>query len=287
MKGIERFATRRPVPFVILATVVWMLVAGMGALLASRLLDTSFGGALAQSLGMLTATALLLVVMGRWGWLRAAGITRLGSWQLWLVTGGLILYIVAVYQMAFFGEIGLDLLDPWRSEAGQTILRRQAVVGVAEEFLFRGLLLYALVRVWGTTRRGMLAAVTLPALIFAVLHILQVASGNPLDGALMTILNALVGGLWLGALVLLGGSIWPAVLIHAAGNAVVQLGALSVSGFDPGVGNYALATAAELPVLVGCLWLLLRRIPGSTPFAVSDSAGKATAAASTPERRLV
>ncbi len=115
----------------ILATVVWMLVAGVGALLASRLLDTSYGGALAQSVGMLTGTALLLVVMGRWGWLRAG---------------------------------------------------------------------------------GLLAAVSVQALMFGLLHIMQVAGGNPLDDALMTILNALVGGLLLGALVLLGGSIWPAVL---------------------------------------------------------------------------
>jgi membrane protease YdiL (CAAX protease family) len=235
---------------------------------------------------MLTGTALLLVVMGRWGWLRAAGITHLGSWQHWLITGGLILYVIVVYQMAFFGEMGLDLLDAWRSEAGQAILRRQAVVGVAEEFLFRGFLLYALVRVWGKTRRGLLAAVSVQALMFGLLHIMQVAGGNPLDDALMTILNALVGGLWLGALVLLGGSIWPAVLIHAVGNAAVQLGALSVSGFDPGVANYALATAAELPVLIGCLWVLLRRTPDSTPIAVSNSAGKATAAASATAREL-
>ncbi len=89
----------------ILATVVWMLVAGVGALLASRLLDTSYGGALAQSVGMLTGTALLLVVMGRWGWLRAG---------------------------------------------------------------------------------GLLAAVSVQALMFGLLHIMQVAGGNPLDDALMT-----------------------------------------------------------------------------------------------------
>ncbi len=138
MNGMERFAARRPIPFDVLATVSWMLVAGLGAIVASRLLHTSVTSVLTQSVGMLTATALLVVVMRAWGWLGAAGITRLGNWQLWLVTAGLLVYMIIAYRVAFFGAIAGDGSDVWRSEAGQVILRRQAVVGVAEEFLFRG-----------------------------------------------------------------------------------------------------------------------------------------------------
>jgi membrane protease YdiL (CAAX protease family) len=263
MRSLRRFATAHPLPFVILATVAWIVVAGVAAFIAARILQTPLVDDLAQSAGMLTATACLLLVMGRWGWLRAAGITVPGSWRLWAVTAGLTVYVVIAYQLGFFRGLALNTASAWGSGEAQSILARQAVVGSAEEFLFRGLLVCALVRVWGDSRRGLLAAVTVPALIFGLTHIMQALGGNPLDDTLMTILNAFAGGVWYGALVLLGGSIWPAVLIHAMTNATVQISGASLRGFDPSVMDYAWATAAELPLVIAGLWLLLRRVPGS------------------------
>jgi carboxyl-terminal processing protease len=279
MRSVERFATEHPFPFVILAMVTWILAAGVTAAIAGGALHTPMADPLPQSLGTLTATACLLGVMWRWGWLRAAGFTTLGTPRLWLVTVGLALYVVIAYQLAFFHGIALNISSSWASGEAQSILLRQAVVGVAEETLFRGFLLYALVRVWGDSRRGLLAAVAVPALIFGLTHIMQLLVGNPIDGTLMTILNAFVGGLWYGALVLMGGSLWPAVLIHAATNASVQISAASLPGFDPSVADYALATAAELPLVVGGLWLLLRKGPDSIPTERRGRSGKASTSA--------
>jgi len=263
MRSIRRFATVHPLPFVIVAPAVWMMIAGIAAYLAAAVLRLPLSHELPQSLGMLTATACLLLVMWRWGWLRAAGVTGLGSGRLWLLTAGLAAFVVVAYQLAFFGEIVVDLPASWAAGEAQAILGRQVVVGIAEEFLFRGFLLYALVRVWGETRRGLLAAVTLPALLFGLLHVMQVSAGNPLDDTLMTVLNCFVSGLWWGALVLLGGSLWPAALLHAASNASFQIGGASLARFDPSAMDYALATLAELPLVIAGLWLLWRKIPGS------------------------
>jgi membrane protease YdiL (CAAX protease family) len=274
VRNIQRFATAHPLPFVILAMVVWTVAAGVAAFLAAWALQTPLAELLPQSLGMLTATACLLVVMGRWGWLRAAGVTALGSRRLWLVTAGLTVYVVAAYQIAFFGDIALNISSSWGSGGAQSILLRQAVVGVAEEFLFRGFLLFALVRIWGDSRRGLLAAVTLPALIFGLVHAPQVLASNPIDDTLMTMLNCFVSGLWWGALVLMGGSIWPAVLIHAASNASFQITALSLGGIDPTVADYAMATLAELPLVIASLWLLMRKVPGSIPAKCRERTAK-------------
>jgi membrane protease YdiL (CAAX protease family) len=280
MRSIRRFATAHPLPFLILALVVWMMIGWLGAYLAAGVLRLPLTHGLPQSLGTLVATACLLLVMWRWEWLRAAGVTVLGSGRLWLLTAGLTIFVVVAYQLAFFGEIVLDLSASWAAGQAQAILSRQIVVGVTEETLFRGFLLYALVRVWGKTRRGLLAAVAVPALIFGLAHIMQLLVGNPLEDSLMTMLNAFVGGLWYGALVLLGGSLWPAVLIHAATNASVQIVAASLPGFDPSVRGYALATAAELPLVVAGLWLLLRKTPGSIPAGGRECGANAKSASS-------
>jgi membrane protease YdiL (CAAX protease family) len=287
MRSIQRFGTARPLPFVILTAVAWIVTAGVAAFIAASVLQTSLADLLPQSLGTMTATACLLVVMRRWGWLRAAGVTALGSRRLWLVTAGLTVFAVAAYELAFFGKIVLPLSTSGSPGAAQVILLRNTVVGIVEEILFRGFLLYALVRVWGNTRRGTLTAVAVPALIFGLTHILQMLAGNPLDDTLMTILNAFVGGLWYGSLVLLGGSLWPAVLIHAATNASVQIGAASLATFDPTVANYAVATAAELPLVIAGLWLLLRKVPASPSAKRREGAGEPSTDVSTMARLLL
>jgi membrane protease YdiL (CAAX protease family) len=265
MQRILRFGTARPLLFVILVTVAWIVIAGVAAYLVASALQLPLGDDLSQSLGTLAATACLVLVMWRWGWLRSAGMTVLGSGRLWLLTAGLMAYVIVANQFGFFREIALHLSASWGTGEAQAILGRQVVVGFVEETLFRGFLLYALVRVWGNTRRGLLGALTVPALIFGLTHILQRLTGNPLDDTLMTMLNAFIGGLWYGALVLLGGSIWPVVLLHAAGNASVQIAAVTFPGFDPSAVDYALATAADLPLVIAGLWLLLRKAPGSSP----------------------
>jgi carboxyl-terminal processing protease len=279
MRSEQRFAKEHPFLFAILATVVWMLVMGVAAAIAAWALQAPVASLLPQSLGMLAATACLLGVMGRWGWLRSAGITRLGNWRLWLATAGLALYVVIAYQLAFFRDIALDISTLWDSGGAQTVLMRQAVVGVAEETLFRGFLLYALVRVWGDSRRGLLAAVVVPALIFGLVHAPQVLAGNPMDDTLMTMLNCTVSGLWWGALVLVGGSLWPGVLLHAASNASFQITALGLGGIDPTVADYLAATAAELPLVIAGLWLVLRKMPDSIPTGGRGRAERASTSA--------
>jgi membrane protease YdiL (CAAX protease family) len=280
MERIRRFGTVHPLPFVILAMTAWLVTAGATAYLAARVLHVSPVDGLAQSLGTLTATACVLLAMWRWGWLRAAGVTALGSWRLWLATAVIAAYVVSAYQLAFFGRIVVSDSALWAAGEAQALLLRNAVVGVVEELLFRGLLLYALVRVWGRTRRGLLAAVSVSALIFGLLHIMQTLSGNSLDDTLMTMANAFVGGVWFGALVLLGGSVWPAALIHAAGNFVVQFGAMAASAFDPGLADFAEATLAEAPLVIIGLWLLLRQAPGSFTAEHREQGGASPAAVS-------
>jgi membrane protease YdiL (CAAX protease family) len=287
MKAIQRFAALHPLVFIILAALAWIVTGLAAAYLVAGALQASLADGLPQSLGTLAATVCLLLVMWRWGWLRAAGVTVLGSGRLWLLAAGLAVYVIVAYQLAFFGEITVDLSTLWDAGEAQAILSRQAVVGVVEETLFRGFLLYALVRVWGHTRRGLLAAVAAPAVIFGLSHIMQLLIGNPLEHSLMTMINAFFVGLWYGALVLLGGSLWPAVLVHAATNASVQLAAAGLPNFDPSVADLAVATAAEVPLVIAGLWLLLRNAPGSILAGDRERGAEAFTPASSIARLLL
>ena len=270
MNRLLNFATNHPFPFVLLAIVGWIVLGVLGAIAAMLILDAPLTGSIVQSSGTLFATVCLLAFAWRWGWLKPAGITRLGGLSLWLVTAAAAIYIFFAYQLAFFGEITLGI-DQLQNPDARNILMRQVVVGFVEETMFRGILLYALVRVWGGSRRGMLAAIGMTALLFGTLHSLQALAGNDGLQLVLTILNCVVAGIWLGAMVLWGGSIWPAVLLHALSNAIVQLTFLSgtAQGFiDNGL---VLATLADLVLVLVFGALLLHKMPTGIPSPAEDS----------------
>jgi membrane protease YdiL (CAAX protease family) len=268
---MKRLSTRYPFVFVLIVLVGWILTSGLASLAAAAVFDVAPTSALAQSMGTLTGTVLALLLAWRLGWLQAAGIARLGSWQVWLLALAFVAYKYIVYRYAFFGTLTSDPTILIYSSSARQIFVRQVVVGFVEEAIFRGLLLYALVRVWGTSRRGLFAATLVAALLFGVLHILQVLSGQSLASTLLVMAGCVFSGIWLGALVLRGGSIWPGVVVHAASNMVVNIGALSVAGFLPPTSAFLLATLSGLPLVLWGIWQLWQTPLGEEPAAENVS----------------
>ncbi|MFN2225332.1 MAG: lysostaphin resistance A-like protein [Anaerolineae bacterium] len=278
---MKRFATAHPLILVVVVLFGWLVASLLGSLAAGALLGTGLASDLAQSLGTLAATGLLLLLAQRLGWLSCLGLTRPGGRRIWGLTLLLLLYFYVAYRYAFFGPLAADVGTLVRSPDTYNVFARQMVVGFVEETLFRGFLLYALVRVWGTSRRGLLAATTLPALLFGSLHILQLTNGNELPATLLTIVLAACSGIWLGALVLRGGSLWPAVIIHAWSNMVVNIGALAVPDYVPPTEAFVVAALLELPLmLLGAWWLLRRPLPAVPQPPPAPSAALSEAPAS-------
>ncbi len=220
------------------------------------LLNVSFFDPLSQSLGTLTATAYILFLTWRFGWLRAAGIVNLGSWLAWLVALGAFIYLILAYNVAFFGETSFDFDSLTSSSETSAIFWQQILVGIVEEILFRGFVLYSLVRVWGKTKRGLTATVLVSAFLFGIMHLLQAAAGHSLEIALFNTFEGFVSGIWFALFVLLWSTIWPVAAIHAGSNMVVILKALSEPGVALTEQGYALAILLQMPlVILGFWWL--------------------------------
>ncbi len=164
-----------------------------------------------------------------------------------------LIYLLLAFSIAFFGDLSFDI-SLFSSAEAQSILGRQIIVGLVEEILFRGLILYALVRVWGATRRGQMASIFLSAFLFGIIHLLQGAAGRSFDTALVAAIEALISGIWWAAIVLLWTSVWPTILLHAASNALVLIKAISYPGILFSTSDYALAVLLQLPLVVIGLW---------------------------------
>jgi len=239
MNIIRSIATNQPVLFVFCAMIAWFVLLMVFTGIASSALHKPYGEATTGTIGRLAVTACSLWLIWRLGWLQTSGVVRLGSWQVWLLTLGGLAYFTCASLYAGYGQVAFDFSAALRLPAARTAALTQFVVGLNEEILFRGLVLYALARVWGNSWYGLIGSVLLTSLLFAVLHIIQVfTQGVSPSSALLLILQTCIISIWWGALVLLGGSIWPAVMLHMVVNAVVAVQGLTVPMIEPNILAY-------------------------------------------------
>jgi membrane protease YdiL (CAAX protease family) len=224
-----------------------------------------------QATGTLSATGAVLLLASRLGWLRQIGITAFGTWTIWAVTLLLGCYLVLSGFYSFFGEVTFDARSLTGSQEALAILRRQPIVGFVEETVFRGMLLYALVRACGQSRRGLVAAVVVQAALFGSIHALQVIAGSTLASAMANVLHTFVFGVWTGILVLSAGSPWPTILLHAISNALILMKGLDTPWIDPASRGYIRATLFELPLVAIGLWIILRLRYRDLRLYVSDA----------------
>jgi len=202
--------------------------------------------------GRIAATLALLVYAARMHWLGSAGLARLGDGRVWAITALAIAYLAPGYLFAMFGMRGMGLLADVPPNALLQVAGVQATVGIAEETLFRGVLLAILVEAWGRTRTGALRAVVATAAVFAVLHSTAAFAGVEIGYVLANLVAAFVSGAFYAALVLRFRTIWPVVVIHAVTNAVVLAIPVAASPTAP-----LWVALVEGPWLAFGVWLLL------------------------------
>ena len=258
MDWLKKFAAESPIAFSSITTVLlWVcyVVAGIGA---SVLGLTAEGQQMVSAVGRLAAAMMFLVVLWRFGWLSAAGIAKLGALRSWLLVLPIVAYEIFVHLYAFFGNA--DFGFPASPLAWAVALNGSAA-GLLEELVFRGLVLYALVRIWACTRPGILKSVFVSSLFFGAAHLLHLALGRPAPLVLLLFVSAFLGGIYYAGFALHAGSVWPAVVLHVLLNAVVGAQAVSNPQFAETVSGWLLVLALQLPAVVLGIGLILRVPP--------------------------
>lgn len=233
MNEIQSFALSKPVWFVLILIAAWFILLLLLAGVLSGALRKPYGDPTCATLSRLITAGCVVVLAWQLGWLRSSGIGQIGTWQVWLLALAGLLYYAAASLYAFFGKIAFDFSSLALPRARE-ILTTSVVVAVGEELLFRGVVLFVLLRAWGGTPAGQVGAVAFAALLFALLHLSQVLSNAlPLRSAVLLMLQTVLIACWWGAVAALCGSIWPAVVLHFAANAVVALQGINTPMLKP------------------------------------------------------
>lgn len=257
MKTVLRFSERRPLIFVLILLLAWMILVSIVAILVGFLFDKPIVDPLPQSVGALVATLFLLLGVYRIGWISQIGVTSFGSPFAWIATLVLFLYIIPAGFYAFFGESSFQVSSLLDQEAWPILLRGLRA-GLVEEVVFRGVILYSLVRIWGKKNRGIVMALMVQAVLFALPHAFQVLAGVTPTSALSNVLATFIFGLWTGILVVAVGSLWPTIFLHAVSNSLTLIKGLSSTWIAPYHLGYLRGALVELPLVLIGLWVVLK-----------------------------
>jgi membrane protease YdiL (CAAX protease family) len=253
MNRIKRLATETPLVFGLVVTFISILLVILASILGAVWPGEPYGQYIGGTIGRLASIALLLAALARLGWLRPAGITRPGQWQTWLISLLLLAYAIAVSTYAMTGNFNFSFSDPALIGLVAVFLMTHAFL---EEVVYRGLLLAAFVRVWGSTTGGLIKSVLVASLFFGGMHIVNVLGGNPLPAVLLQSVGAVFLGILFGALVLVGNSIYPATFLHGVTNLAGYLNLLANSSDGTASSGWLLQSTLLFPLAILGVYLL-------------------------------
>ena len=141
------------------------------------------------------------------------------------------------YDTLLFGRPEGDMLPAWHVV---WFLIGMTSVGVAEEFLFRGVIAQTLLEHFGTSRAGVWKACLLSGLLFGAAHLTNLLSSAPFGVLMQCVFAASLGTLF-AAIYFRTGNLWVTVFLHGAMDiASMLVGGLygtedvaeSISGYD-------------------------------------------------------
>ena len=242
---LKRLRTAHPIVFCVLAEVAFLASLFVTDLIFTIVLvllradfsalDTYLYSTLQELVGALVAV-LFLVRTDRAGLLRRRG------------SGFFNGLLVGMYPLVFIGYNTFGSLLLGRPENGTlqpavricTFLANMAMVGVAEELIFRGVIAQTLLERCGTARAGVWEACLVSGVLFGAAHLSNLIGSAPF-GVLMQCVFAASLGVMFAAIYFRTGNLWVTVFLHSAMDiAAMLIGGLygttsvaeSVSGYD-------------------------------------------------------
>lgn len=248
MNALKRLADQHPIWFGTLITLMVLLWYIAAAIVGELVADDRASYELMEAAGRLAGSLFFLCMLWRFGWLETSGVTQKGALQAWVIAAVVLIYDLVTTGYALFGSVGLAVSsDPTLTSA---VAANALTTGLIEEIPFRGIILYALVRLWGDSRRGMRNAALVSSLLFGASHLIHILLGRPVPEAILVVVGTFLCGILYAGFVLRWRAIWTVVTLHGVANAVVAMKVLEIPGFTETARALGLMIVLQLPLTV-------------------------------------
>ena len=261
---LKRLRTAHPIGYCILTEVVFLsamflvsLLLTVGLLVAGADFSTLDGYLLScvQELGGALVAVFFLARTGRATLLRRRG------------SGFFNGLLVGMYPLLMIGWSAFVTLMYQRPDApllplGRILsyLANMTLVGVAEEFLFRGVIAETLLEHFGTSRAGVWKACLLSGVLFGAAHLTNLASSAPFGVLMQCCFTAALGALF-AAIYFRTGNLWVVVFLHAAmDNTTLLIGGLyGTTTVTAAISQYDISMLQSVLVYMIPMIFLLRK----------------------------
>lgn len=258
MKKFANFSVQHPLVFGVILIVLFAILATLAWPITQTIPEPE-GYTVGETLAKLTITTCFVFLLWGFGWLKISGVTFLGSKRIWFLAIGIAAYKAILSVYAFTGSFEFHLPS---AELTAAVLIFTLATSLLEETMYRGLLLTAMVKAWGSTRKGLFAVAILSGFFWASTHFINLLI-RPFPLVALQVLEMMMVGFVYAALVFTGRSIWPAVVIHWATNAAVSLQISQIPGFSETNTAWVTSFLVTLPLIAVGIYLL-RQVKLST-----------------------
>lgn len=163
------------------------------------------------------------------------------------------------------------------------------LTGIAEEIIFRGVILNLLLDRFGSTSRGIWAAVLIESMMFGLVHLTNAFGGVNPEAAFWQAVNAAFMGILFSAVYVRSNNIWMPIILHTLNNFAAGFSSIiwSQGTYLDDLNEIGFSGAAYLVMLIPAIILLrkrkmeeviLRRENAEIPVEASSSASAIVAA---------
>jgi membrane protease YdiL (CAAX protease family) len=242
MKKFKVFEEVHPYLYIIVLIFLTMILIVLAYMWGALFQGSERNQYIGQSLTQLVSTLFLVFVIWRLGWFRVSGFTFIGRSQTWMIVLLPLVYVLLKDIYLTTGEFSFDLSNPtlviWLGLSG-------FATGLFEETVFRCIVLFYFLRLWGYSKHGVTKSILMAALLYGGFHVLCLAE-NPLPQTFLFMLTVALAGFFFGVILLHGQSIWIPIVFHGLHETVINL-------------NMAGKNALETPLII--FFMLVTYIP--------------------------
>lgn len=254
MKRFWDMLVKKPIVLWLVVLLLYAILSTLGYPVYYLFPKGDTGKLYAETSVRLIIFAVFVIILWRVNWIGISGVSRKGNWRAWLIAMFALLYLLPTKLYAFTGNISFNFGN---AEVFLGNLANYFAGAMVEEIMYRGIILTALVLVWGNSRAGLAKALVVSSLMFGALHLLNLIN-TPVLEVLIQVVVVIIPGFFYAVLVQIGGSIWPAVVVHWLTNSVVNIQLSYMSDYEVQMSNWLISGLLMLPLLVATIILFNR-----------------------------
>lgn len=250
---MKDYALKNPTWFAIFLLVIFYSLMAEVFVIGELMSHFPNGRNIGEFIGKIITSIVFLIILWRFNWLKIAGINSCGHLKKWILLSPLLFYAIFSSVYAYTGIIKISVI---KSSGDFFTGINMMGTGLAEEFIFRGLMFYCFVMAWHNKKNGLILSAMVSAIIFGLSHLIWVILGKDLIPGLLQALGAFVSGIFYAAIIVQTRSIWPAVIVHGLTNAFAYIIINHIPDYQATAVNGIMDFVLAIPLALYGLFIL-------------------------------